>query len=74
MILSKNCFWRPKAAKGRSLEVLSGCLWVTKEGENGDQILRSGDTLELQGGGWLVQALGDCPCIFNSSLDFRRTP
>ncbi len=39
------------------LSVDKGRLWMTREGEAVDYVLARGESLDLAGGAWLVQAL-----------------
>lgn len=47
----------PLRVENRSLGVLSGVWWVTRQGETRDWLVQAGTCLELPGRGWLVSAL-----------------
>lgn len=67
MTLNPDCLWKPDSTRDRWLTVQEGRLWATRPGEGVDHILEAGDTLELKGRGWVVQALGVTPSVFSSS-------
>jgi hypothetical protein len=82
MILNSNRPWKPSPSD-RYLTVVCGNLWATRvNGE--DHVLGAGQTLALQGKGWLIQALGHGACEFvtaetapdrpKSRLEERRRP
>ncbi len=75
MILNTHRPWKP-AADDRYLTVVSGHLWMTRQGGD-DVVLGPGDTLKLDGRNWLAQALGHGPCEFvtsQTSPDHRPCP
>jgi len=61
--------WRGRAQGQACVRVLSGTLWITREGDAADYVLRAGETFRTDASGLIVvQAMEDaqmvvCPCI-----------
>lgn len=70
MFLEANACWRPDSGHS-ALTVVSGHLWATRPGST-DFFFGPGDTADLRGRGWLVQAVGSEHCEF--ILDSKGVP
>ena len=57
--LAKSRVRRVPASRGRRVECLSGCLWITQDGDRRDVILNAGDAFEFDRDGGLLSALDD---------------
>ena len=62
------------ASEGMCLEVLSGCLWLTRPGDGIDHFLVAGSTLELHENLVLIQS-DSAPSIRQGKISqYRLTP
>ena len=57
--LAKSRVRRVPASRGRRVECLSGCLWITQDGDPRDVVLEAGQAFEFDRDGALLSALDD---------------
>ena len=70
-VLAKSRVRRVPASRGRRVECLSGCLWITQDGDPRDVVLNSGDAFEFDRNGAILSALDDSRYVL---LDACRRP
>lgn len=56
----------------REVQILSGCLWLTIEGDTQDYWLKAGDTMLLPSGCLIVVEAYRAPCLFSVRPDAVR--
>ena len=69
-VLAKSRVRRVPASRGRRVECLSGCLWITQDGDPRDVVLGAGQAFDFDRDGAILSALDDSRYLL---LDTRRS-
>ena len=70
-VLAKTRVRRVPASRGRRVECLTGCLWITQDGDPRDVVLKAGEAFEFDRNGAILSALDDSRYVL---LDACRRP